>query len=206
MDGMEAGNRHVLVGRKQVLHTLRLAVDDAVAGRGGLTLLSGEPGVGKTRLAEEICGYVRSREVTVAWGSCWEGEGAPGFWPWLQILRVVAPGGERGDLPGDVGSATAEPGGTLPGKSAVRRVPAPLVEVGQERFRLFDTITGLLRTACRSRPLVAVLDDLHWSDAPSLRLLRFLARNLGTLPMLVLGTYRDVEMGQTIHSPKCWVS
>jgi tetratricopeptide (TPR) repeat protein len=186
MDGMESGSRRVLVGREQVLDTLRLAIDDAVAGRGGLTLLSGEPGVGKTRLAEEACDFARSREATVAWGSCWEGEGAPGFWPWLQILRVVAPGGDGGSLLGRTGD-------TLSGTTKMRQ--APLVEVGQERFRLFDTITGMLSTACRDRPLVAVLDDLHWSDAPSLRLLRFLAQSLRSSPMLVLGTYRDVEVG-----------
>jgi predicted ATPase len=195
MNGMEAGSRPVLVGREHVLDTLRLAVDDAIAGRGGLTLLCGEPGVGKTRLAEDACEFARCRKATVAWGSCWEGEGAPGFWPWIQILRILAPAGAGSQLLGRASTTATETDDGPPPESAVRRIPVPLVESGQKRFRLFDTITGLLTTICRDRPLVVVLDDLHWSDAPSIHLLRFLAQTLRASPILVLGTYRDVEVG-----------
>lgn len=189
----EAGSRHVLVGREQVLHTLRTAVDDTVSGRGGLTLLAGEPGVGKTRVAEEICDYSRSRGAAVAWGSCWEGEGAPGFWPWLQVLRALTDT-EGNSLLDELG-ATTEINQLVPDTLAlVRQGSGPFTEIGQERFRLFDAVGGLLREMCRSRPVVAVLDDLHWSDAPSLRLLRFLAQDLRSSPILILGAYRDVEV------------
>jgi tetratricopeptide (TPR) repeat protein len=175
-----ADRRHGLVGRDKVLHSLRLAVDDVAVGRGGLTLLAGEPGVGKTRLAEEICDYALSRGATVAWGRCWEGEGAPGFWPWLQVLRSLTRAGEDDLIPETT--------------TSIRLAPGPLTMAGQERFRLFDAIGGVLRKVSRSQPVVAVLDDLHWSDAPSLQLLRFLAQDLRTSPILVLGAYRDVEM------------
>lgn len=191
----EADRQHVLVGRGTVLHSLRLAVDDAAIGRGGLTLLAGEPGVGKTRLAEEVCDYARSRGAAVAWGSCSEGESTPGFWPWLQVLRTLTHAGVDSSVFSELGAAASEISQLIPGTTAsMRLVPGPLVEAGQERFRLFDAIGGVLRTVSRSRPVVAVLNDLHWSDAPSLRLLRFLAQDLRMFPILVLGAYRDGEV------------
>jgi tetratricopeptide (TPR) repeat protein len=192
MDG--AGNRRVLVGREHVLHTLRLAVDDALTGRGGLTLLAGEPGVGKTRLVEETCDYARSRRAVVAWGSCWEGEGVPGFWPWSQVLRSLTDA-DRNPIVDDVAAAALEMNQLVAeATTVVRHSPGPLTTAGQERFRLFDEVARLLRACCRSRPLVVVLDDLHWSDASSLRLLRFLAQDLRTSPILILGAYRDMEI------------
>ena len=187
----EADRRQALVGREKVLHTLRLTVDDAAIGRGGLTLLAGEPGVGKTRLAEEVCDYARSQGAVVAWGSCWEGEGTPGFWPWLQVLRSLVRSGEGNSLLRELSAATSEISHFIPETTtSMRLIPG----AGQERFRLFDAIGGVLRVVSRSQPIVAVLDDLHWSDAPSLRLLRFLAQDLRTSPILVLGAYRDVEV------------
>ncbi len=207
MGAMNAAHgRGVLVGRENVLRTLRQATDDAMAGRGGLVLLAGEPGVGKTRTAEEISDYARSRGAVVAWGNCWEGEGTPGFWPWLQVLRSLTRSGEDSAPLRDLDAVTAEMSQPLPetmssaaavtSVNSVRQALGPLVDVGQERFRLFDAIGGVLRTVCRSTPVVVVLDDLHWSDAPSLRLLRFLAQDLRTFPVLILGAYRDVEVDQ----------
>ena len=75
----------------------------------------------------------------------------------------------------------------------------PELEPDQARFRLFDSITTFLRNASGSRPLVIVLDDLHWADEPSLLLLKFVARNLADVGLLIVGTYRDVELGR--HHP-----
>lgn len=186
----EPHRQGILVGREKVLHTLRLAVDDAVHGRGGLTLLAGEPGVGKTRLAEEISDYARSRDAAVAWGCCWEGKGTPGFWPWLQVLRSLARAGDGGSDLATTGMSHLVPEMA----TSMRQALGPLAEIGQERFRLFDAIGGMLRAVCQSQPVVVVLDDLHWSDAPSLRLLRFLTQDLRTSPILFLGAYRDVEV------------
>lgn len=194
---MNAPHRQdVLVGREKVLRTLRLAVDGAVRGRGGLTLLAGEPGVGKTRLAEETSDYARSRHAAVVWGSCWEGKGTPGFWPWLQVLRSLARVGDDGSVLRELGTPTTTGLGHLVPETttSMRQALGPLAEIGQERFRLFDAIGGMLRAVCQSQPVVVVLDDLHWSDAPSLRLLRFLAQDLRTSPILFLGAYRDVEV------------
>src|SRR5690348_10264328 len=77
------------VGRERELGELRRALDQADSGQGRLFLISGEPGIGKTRLAEEVATDATSRGMRVVWGRCWEGGGAPAYWPWVQILRAL---------------------------------------------------------------------------------------------------------------------
>src|ERR1700747_1366336 len=79
---------NAFVGRERELAELRAGLDDVSAGHGRLFLLSGEPGIGKTRLAEEICNDAAARGMRVAWGRCWEGGGAPAYWPLIQIVRA----------------------------------------------------------------------------------------------------------------------
>jgi len=151
---------------------LATAFDDAVAGRGHLVLLVGEPGIGKTRLAEEIADQARARGARVVWGRCWEGDGAPAFWPWAEAMRQLP--GER----------------DAPLHDAPARGQAP----AEARFELFDRVTQSLASAAAEFALLVVLDDLHWADEPSLHLLHFVARDLADLPILVVGTYRDTEL------------
>src|SRR6476646_9538444 len=77
------------VGRKRELAEIRAAIDDARAGRGRLVLLTGEPGIGKTRLADEATNLATAKGMRVRWGRCWEGGGAPAHWPWIQVIREV---------------------------------------------------------------------------------------------------------------------
>src|SRR5215212_5347651 len=76
-----------LIGRERELAALSACLDAALAGRGGGVLLAGEPGIGKTRLAEEIAALARERGARVLWGRTYEGEGAPAYWPWIEVLR-----------------------------------------------------------------------------------------------------------------------
>ena len=158
---------HPLVGRDPVLADVRGAVQRALTGRGGLLLVTGEAGIGKTALAAETAAYARSAGAAVGWAACSADDGAPGFWPWLQIFRSL----------GDPG--------------AFERVGA---EAG--RLALFDEVTASLLTAASRRPLVLVLDDLQWADPDSLALLAFAARRLPAAPVLALGAYRDAEVGE----------
>ena len=80
----------MLVGRRVAVNALRSAVDAAVGGAGGVVLLAGEAGVGKTALASEAVAYAKARGAAAVWGACWEGDGAPGFWPWIQVMRALA--------------------------------------------------------------------------------------------------------------------
>src|SRR5690349_5363443 len=83
-----------LVGRKRELAEIRSAIDDARAGRGRLVLFTGEPGIGKTRLADEATNLATAKGMRVRWGRCWEGGGAPAHWPWIQVIREVLVGSD----------------------------------------------------------------------------------------------------------------
>ena len=191
----------VFVGRERELDELRDGLDDALAGRGRLMLLVGEPGIGKTRTAEELATYAQVRGARVHWGRCHEGEGAPAYWPWAQALRSFVRDADPVGLAWELGPSAPEVAQLVPEVSdRLGDVPEPPdLEPDQARFRLFDSITTFLRNASGSRPLVIVLDDLHWADEPSLLLLKFVARNLSDTGLLVVGTYRDVELGR--HHP-----
>jgi predicted ATPase len=81
----------MLVGRRLAIGALSSAVDAAARGAGGVVLLAGEAGIGKTALAAEAVAYAKARGAETVWGTCWEGDGAPGFWPWIQVVRVGGP-------------------------------------------------------------------------------------------------------------------
>jgi predicted ATPase len=126
----------LFVGRKDELAGLAADLDAALAGSGGVVLLGGEPGIGKTRLAEELAAQATACGVLVLWGRCWEGEGAPAFWPWIQVVRAYVETGRRprssptrwSDCAGSSSPTSASPGGAsrAPGGRALavsRRPP-----------------------------------------------------------------------------------
>ncbi len=164
------------VGRDDVLGRLRHAVDEAVAGRGLIVLLTGEAGIGKTTLLRQAARYAEGTGARAAWGWGWPGEGTPGYWPWTQVLRAL---GLDAQLRWGAGGP---PGGT--GETAVDDAPA------SARFQLFDEVTSLLLAESRIQPVVVLLDDLHAADEPSLLLLDFLARRLPAGAVSVIGAYR----------------
>jgi tetratricopeptide (TPR) repeat protein len=174
-----------LVGRSWPREVLAGAVMSACAGTGGLVLVTGEPGIGKSRLLSELDRIAPAAGARVVRGTCWEGDGAPAFWPWIQVLRACLR---------DLGTA-----GLDGADEALRLVDAragdpPAGDPDRTRFALFDSVATVLRAAATARPLVVVLDDLHWADLGSLRLLDFLARGLPGEPLLVAGGYRDAEL------------
>ena len=185
-----------LVGRETEIGLLRRAVDDAVGGRARSVLIAGEPGIGKTALAEETADAATKAGATALWGACWEGEGAPAFWPWVQIIRSYASGRPTGDLLDEMGEGAADVARLVPevGGRFLRLTPEGDTDPEQARFRLFDHVSRFLRAAASKQPLCLVFDDLHWADRSSLMLLRFFAQAMRDAPVLVLGTYRDVEL------------
>src|SRR5262249_48906720 len=147
----------------------------------GLALLAGEPGIGKTRTAEELGALAREHGADVLWGRCYEGDGAPAFWPWVQALRSSIRASDADTLTAALGPGAADVAQLLPelrGRLPERLTPPPL-EPAEARFQLFESVTALLRNVATARPVVLILDDLHGADAPSLLLLQFLARELG---------------------------
>jgi DNA-binding SARP family transcriptional activator/tetratricopeptide (TPR) repeat protein len=186
-----------LVGRDAEMAMLEQALAAASMQQGRLVLLGGEPGIGKTRLAEEFAILAGARGAKVRWGGCYELEGAPAFWPWAQVVRGLAEDLDDERLGSALGSGAADVIQVVPelGERITAPAPPTLLHGEAARFRAYEAITHLLTRVASDRPLVVVLDDLHWADVPSLRLLTFAAGGLRHASVLVLGTYRDVEIG-----------
>lgn len=190
----------VFVGREREIEQLREAADGALAGAGGLLLLVGEPGIGKTRTAEELATYAQVSGARVYWGRCREDEGAPAYWPWVQAIRGYVRDADPVAMAWQMGAGAAEIARIVPEVAERLEIePADHSESEEARFRLFDSVASFLVATARDRPMVLFLDDLHWADEPSLLLLRHVASEIGSSGLLIVGTYRDIELGR--HHP-----
>lgn len=189
--------RGVFAGRVPELADLVAGLERAFGGHGNLCLIGGEPGIGKSRLAEELIARARGRGARVLVGRCWEAGGAPAFWPWVQALRSHVRESSRDDLRSQLVGAGPELVAILPELRQLLPDPPAMQTTASEgaRFVVFESLASFLRNAASARPLVVFLDDLHAADAPSLLLLRFVAAELGDAPILILGCYRDTEVG-----------
>jgi predicted ATPase/DNA-binding winged helix-turn-helix (wHTH) protein len=179
--GRVAAADPTFVGRDACVAAMAAKLDDALAGRGGLVWLSGEAGIGKTRTAEELAQRAAARGATVLRAHAPEVPESPPFWLWAQILRAFTR--DRGDE--ETRSVLARVAPLLAGQR---------VEASVEQFALLDSVTRYLADASREKPLVLVIDDLHWADEPSLRLLEFFSREVRQNAVLVVGTYRDAAL------------
>jgi DNA-binding SARP family transcriptional activator/tetratricopeptide (TPR) repeat protein len=191
--------RGAFVGRERELDELLVGLEDAVGGHGRLFLLVGEPGIGKSRLADKLIGRARARRARVLVGRCWEAGGAPAYWPWVQSMRACVRETEPEMLRAQLGTGASDLAQLLPElRELFPDLPEPpAIESEGARFRLFEAASSFLQSAARNRPLLIVLDDLHAADEPSLLLLQFLARELAESRLLVVGAYRDVDPSPT---------
>ncbi|MFO0687911.1 MAG: AAA family ATPase [Myxococcota bacterium] len=189
-----AGDGSDFVGREGVLRRIDQALDGAIAGRGRIVVLVGEAGIGKTRTVERALEAMAGR-AGVFVGNCFEGEGAPAYWPFVQIFRALIDELDDDALAEGIRAGDADLLPLVPGLA--RRlsglVAAEPLEGEQARFRFFDGVAGFLRWSARRRPLVLVLEDLHWADRDSLLLASFLAGALRDCAVLIVATHRDVE-------------
>lgn len=172
-----------LVGRRRELDDARVAVETALACSGGLVIVTGEAGIGKTRLVDALTREVDARTV---WGACWNDPGTPAFWPWTTVLR---------DCAASAGLSLADDLAPILGDGDMPDAPSE-----QARVRLFDAAASFLGAAARTQPFVIVLEDLHFADEASLDLLRFLATSLRGQPVAVVGTFRypDLDPGRPL--------
>ena len=191
------------VGRRSESATLARHWAAAGDGAGRIVLVTGEAGIGKTRVVEEVIGAPGTPRVW--WGRCREGGGAPAFWPWLEALRPVIAATPRDRLRDALAFGGAELARLLPELADVCGPPAGTddqVPPGSPaaRFRLFDAITNLLDVVA-DEPLAIVLDDLHWADSESLLLLRFLGPEVRQRRVLVVATCRESELPDVPEAP-----
>jgi DNA-binding CsgD family transcriptional regulator len=189
----------VFVGRQAEMGVLQAALEDALAGRGRLVMLVGEPGIGKTRTAREFLIHAGRRGALGVWGRCHESPGAPPYWPWVQIIRAYVREHDRTRVRDTMGAGAPDIAAIAPEvqeRLSDLSLPPRFEDPEQARFRLFDAVTTFLQRAAHDQPLVLVLDDLHWADKSSLLLLEFLAQELGSARLLVIGTYRAMEVSR----------
>lgn len=191
------------VGREHELEVLDRLLTQAQDGAGGIAALAGEPGIGKTRTAEIVAERAERHGMHAFWGRCNEEPGAPPYWPWQQLVRSWIASHDEDSIRQALACGVAplaeivpDLADRLPDPVRDRAVAAPSTEVAQARFRLFDAVNTFWQRAAQQRPLLLILDNLHWADASSLRLLEFLAPDLCGCRILLLVTYRDVELSR----------
>jgi tetratricopeptide (TPR) repeat protein len=190
MLAMSAPGPQPLLGRDRELAELHAALGSAESGKGTLVLLVGEPGIGKTRLANDFASEAGSRGAQITWGRAWEAGGAPAYWPWIEAMRPFAALPARAS---DAERARIAPLAHLLPELEACEAPPPAADPMQDRFRLFEAVATFLGLAARDRPLVVLFDDVHVADVSSLTLLHFVARKLHTSRVVIVAAYRDVE-------------
>ena len=154
------------VGRVRELAQVADGLNDALAGRGRLFLITASPGIGKTRLADEITAGVAARGVPVVWGRSWEAGGAPAYWPWLDPLAALGGMVDDATLAHALGDGAAQVTELVPALG--RRLPptTPVaVPADEARFQLWRAVAGLVRRAATPAGLVLVFEDLHSADS-----------------------------------------
>lgn len=148
MTGMANQSQQIFVGRLREMSDLRAALDNAISGKGSLVMLAGEPGIGKTRIAEELADQARALGAQVLWGWCYERDGAPPYWPWVQPIKSYVREASPEQLQTLMGPAAADIAELIPEirEKLPDLEPPPALEPQETRFRLFDSISTFLKT------------------------------------------------------------
>ena len=188
--------RTPFVGREEERADLIGWLDRAALGRGGMVVIGGEPGVGKTRLVEQLLEVARQRRCLALTGRCYEIEGTAPFIPFVEIIEQYAGMVEPTTLRAALGDAAPEVARLVPDlRRQFSDIPPPLeLPPEQQRHYLFKNIAEFFERVSHASSTVLLLDDLQWADHATLLLLQHLAPLLARLPLLAVGTYRDVEL------------
>jgi DNA-binding CsgD family transcriptional regulator len=192
----QVSQRQLFVGRERELRQLQAAFGAAAKGDGALILLVGEPGIGKTALSDQLCRLVSASGGLPLVGHCYEeGSFRPPYQPFAEVFATYLHGLDTDVLNAELGSSAADLARIVPTLRERLRVSLPPPgDPEEDRWRLLQAATDLLHRAAAQQPLLVVLEDLHDADRGTLDLLLYLARNLHGARILVVGTYRDVEV------------
>jgi class 3 adenylate cyclase len=198
----EAANpiyRRTFVGREPELKQLEGAFDAALSGQGSLIMVVGEPGIGKTTITEQLATYVGMRGGKSLTGHCYEeGSLSLPYLPFVEMMRSYVVEQDGDQLSKQLGSGAAEVARIVSEvRDRVKVEPSAGGSPEEERFRLFQAVAGFLRNASSTQALCLVLEDLHDADKGTMDMLVHLSRNLAGARVLLVGTYRDVEVDRT---------
>ena len=197
------------MGRERELNQLTAAFERSLSGRREVVMLVGEPGIGKTRTALQFSRLADEQGAVVVWGRGYEGYEAPALWPWIQMIRSYVSDVPDEELSRQMGSGAPVIAAIV--ESLREKFPdlSPLKVIqdpSSSRFRLFDAVRAFVQRVCHEKSLVLVLDNLHWWDEPSLRLLEFLVYEIADGQLMIVGTYRDTAADRGHHLQKLLAS
>ena len=193
--GLEPTGRFPFVGRHPELDNLVSLWRGAVEGRSSLVLVSGEPGIGKTRISSELARRVHAQGLTVLYGRCDDELGVP-YQPFVEALAFVVDNFDPKDFVEVVGRHAAELTRLVPrlAEHIPDLTPPASADPETAQYRLFEAVAGTLVAASNLQPILFVVDDLHWAAKPTLLLLRHIVSSTAAARMMVVGTYRDSDL------------
>jgi archaellum biogenesis ATPase FlaH len=189
----------VFVGREPELRQLQSAFDGAISGQGALMMVVGEPGIGKTAICDQLRTYVSLRGGKALLGHCYEeGSLSLPYLAFVEAMRSYVLSREVKDLREELGTGAADVARIVSEvRDRLKVKPRPKGDPEEERYRLMQAVTGFLSNAAKVQPLLVVLEDLHDSDKGTLDMLTHVSRNLAGTRLLIVGTYRDVEVDRS---------
>ncbi|HEY33077.1 MAG TPA: protein kinase [Dehalococcoidia bacterium] len=193
--------RRVFVGRETEQKQLQAAFDGAMSGQGALMMVVGEPGIGKTALCEQLSTYVTLRGGKTLVGHCYEeGSLSLPYLAFVEAMRSYVLTRDTRDLRRELGTGAADVARIISEiREKLKVEPKPSESPEEERYRLMQAVTSFLTNAAKVQPLLILLEDLHDADKGTLEMLIHVSHNLVGVRLLIVGTYRDVEINRT-HS------
>ena len=199
--GPDPTYRKAFVGRETEIRQLHMAFDEAMSGRGSLVMVVGEPGIGKTSLCEQLQTYASLRGGTTLIGHCYEeGSLSLPYLAFVEAMRSYVLDRDADGLKSDLGSGASDVARIVSDvRDRLQVEPSEPGDPEQDRYRLMQAVTSFLTNAASVQPLVIVLEDLHDSDGGTLDMLTHVSRNLSGARLMIVGTYRDVEVDRS-HS------
>ncbi|RJP20710.1 MAG: hypothetical protein C4520_11175 [Candidatus Abyssobacteria bacterium SURF_5] len=197
--------RTPFVGREIERAELRRFLEQARGGRGALVLVGGEPGVGKTRLCEELMIEARSHGFLTLTGHCYQMEGAPFYIPFVEAIELAARIVEPAALRLALGDSAPEVAKLMPRLRTLFRDIPPSAEMPPEleRYYMFNGVRDFIERAAGVQPMLLIIEDLQWADDATLLLLQHVVQQVHEMPVYILGTYRDSELEVSISLARC---
>ncbi len=192
--------RRVFVGREPELKQLQSVFDSAISGKGALAVVVGEPGIGKTSLCEQLAAYVTLRGGKTLFGQCYEkGSLSLPYLAFVEALRSYVLNRPPDDLRKEMGAGAGDVARIIPEVRERLNIDPPKVggDPEEDRYRLMQSVTDFLVNASAVQPLLIILEDLHDADKGTLEMLTHIGRHLAGARLLIVGTYRDVEVDRT---------